>query len=1036
MKRFTSLLLTVVMVMSMIIVPTTAVEGNAGVFYHGANVDVASLGTSWFNYSYMYISGKNDDSVDYVKRVHKSGAEHYGGYDYTQVFDFKVTDYGEGADHFTDFTFSNKIERYHYGYSFTHKAFVVYDMYMPGFDPNGGHFMLAKMSYDLQLDTWYEMAIRFVDKTITIYLNGVEMLVADLTYLYNEVKGEDPEKGFIGTWDWETREKPENMESDMLFFTAVDVDMYLDNMAFYSGDFDIATGTATTTYCEDSDFADMVSEVPAAGEGESRRICDYYYNENFVYDPNGGTEKVTYDRAEASTHTHEWVHNEELSSVAHCTVAGYDLYECANGCGASEQRNYVAPLGHVPGNPISTITAADAENTGVEKRMCLRRHSVTNEVCNTIYTTIMNLTDSTNGALHGYTDGGTSFYNGTMGVNQPTLFAIEGGVMVEFDIMPLNHIKDFAEIGAKLGGNDHDYWVGYKYDVNKFVIEHNGVVVAESDKAFNDFEWQKWAIVHDELEILFYVDGEVLLSADVPEDFLTLTKVDDEGEISTKTLEDIYQFSFATPSCEILLDNIVVASPDFDFKTRAGVIYSYLNFNEGEYTDDGSGNFIYNTEASAQTLYATSFNKGSGAGYKVEAHGRPVEAYTEIHEDRALKIDCDYDIESKNAYSMLWAPDEGQEGVNLNDVFAEYPDLEFTYDFYAYDWCTDETIMNYTEEVTSKDDAGNDVVTVVDRQRSAYLGSHVNGKCENADDGSDDSGNVFAGYDFIKQQAVIGSISSQAGGYYGSNTIGVDYAVEKNTWHNMSIRYKLEKTHPDYEEGAYIISVCMDGKEIITKTYSYYDFDVEYFIFYPNFVKGYLDNITLKLNGVTYTDALDFTNGYIEKTAGMDFHGDNGAGSSAYSIVPGGVPTHVYEETIYPAGCLEDGWTDYVCSCGDSAYTLYNLPATGHEYDEGVVTVEPSGTSVGEMTYTCVLCGDTYTEEIAKLFTYGDLNNSGGEPDNTDLSLLRRFLKGANVTISMDAADVNGSGGEPNNTDLSVLRRFLKGANVTLGPAA
>ena len=83
------------------------------------------------------------------------------------------------------------------------------------------------------------------------------------------------------------------------------------------------------------------------------------------------------------------------------------------------------------------------------------------------------------------------------------------------------------------------------------------------------------------------------------------------------------------------------------------------------------------------------------------------------------------------------------------------------------------------------------------------------------------------------------------------------------------------------------------------------------------------------------------------------------------------------------------------------------------------------------MTYTCTVCGATKEETIAKAFTYGDINDSGNI-DNTDLSVFKRYGKGAKVTINEAAADVNVSG-SADNTDISVLTRYLKGGKVTLG---
>ncbi len=68
------------------------------------------------------------------------------------------------------------------------------------------------------------------------------------------------------------------------------------------------------------------------------------------------------------------------------------------------------------------------------------------------------------------------------------------------------------------------------------------------------------------------------------------------------------------------------------------------------------------------------------------------------------------------------------------------------------------------------------------------------------------------------------------------------------------------------------------------------------------------------------------------------------------------------------ATCTTDGYTgDWVCDdCGETISVGAVIPATGHSYDEGVVTKEATCLEAGVMTYTCTVCGDTYTEEIAK----------------------------------------------------------------------
>jgi len=40
------------------------------------------------------------------------------------------------------------------------------------------------------------------------------------------------------------------------------------------------------------------------------------------------------------------------------------------------------------------------------------------------------------------------------------------------------------------------------------------------------------------------------------------------------------------------------------------------------------------------------------------------------------------------------------------------------------------------------------------------------------------------------------------------------------------------------------------------------------------------------------------------------------------------------------------------------------IPATGHSWDNGVITKAPTETEDGEITYTCSVCGETYTESF------------------------------------------------------------------------
>lgn len=108
---------------------------------------------------------------------------------------------------------------------------------------------------------------------------------------------------------------------------------------------------------------------------------------------------------------------------------------------------------------------------------------------------------------------------------------------------------------------------------------------------------------------------------------------------------------------------------------------------------------------------------------------------------------------------------------------------------------------------------------------------------------------------------------------------------------------------------------------------------------------------------------------------------------------------HSYDagvETLAPT-CAEDGVMTYTCTlCGES-YTEV-IPATGeHSWNEGVVTLEPTVDAEGERTYTCTVCGETKTEAIEKLpaatHTPGNVNGDA-VVDIKDVIAIRQFIAG------------------------------------------
>ena len=69
--------------------------------------------------------------------------------------------------------------------------------------------------------------------------------------------------------------------------------------------------------------------------------------------------------------------------------------------------------------------------------------------------------------------------------------------------------------------------------------------------------------------------------------------------------------------------------------------------------------------------------------------------------------------------------------------------------------------------------------------------------------------------------------------------------------------------------------------------------------------------------------------------------------------------THSYSKKVTSPTCTEQGYTTYMCSCGDS-YKSDIITAKGHNYSSK--TTSPTCTEQGYTTYTCS-CGDTYKSD-------------------------------------------------------------------------
>ena len=77
--------------------------------------------------------------------------------------------------------------------------------------------------------------------------------------------------------------------------------------------------------------------------------------------------------------------------------------------------------------------------------------------------------------------------------------------------------------------------------------------------------------------------------------------------------------------------------------------------------------------------------------------------------------------------------------------------------------------------------------------------------------------------------------------------------------------------------------------------------------------------------------------------------------------------THVKDNgTRVEPTCEKKGSITYKCTKCDKVMEVVEIPSTGHKWDAGKVTKEPTLTAEGEKTYTCSVCGATKTEVIPK----------------------------------------------------------------------
>lgn len=100
------------------------------------------------------------------------------------------------------------------------------------------------------------------------------------------------------------------------------------------------------------------------------------------------------------------------------------------------------------------------------------------------------------------------------------------------------------------------------------------------------------------------------------------------------------------------------------------------------------------------------------------------------------------------------------------------------------------------------------------------------------------------------------------------------------------------------------------------------------------------------------------------------------------------------------ATCGEDGVSVRECSCGEQETEI--IPATRKHKYVSQVTKQPTYAEAGVTTYTCSVCGDSYTETISKLKSDWEVKNYSNDP--SDAYVVGEFngLYSDNGTISND----------------------------------
>ena len=83
-------------------------------------------------------------------------------------------------------------------------------------------------------------------------------------------------------------------------------------------------------------------------------------------------------------------------------------------------------------------------------------------------------------------------------------------------------------------------------------------------------------------------------------------------------------------------------------------------------------------------------------------------------------------------------------------------------------------------------------------------------------------------------------------------------------------------------------------------------------------------------------------------------------------VIPATAHQHTEVRDVFAATCTEGGFTGntYCMDCGEMIAYGSPTAATGHKWNAGVITQEPTENEAGIKTFTCTVCGETRTETV------------------------------------------------------------------------